>query len=119
MNRVLLKSLLPILLTSSLAFAGPLPFDKSEYAARRTRFMAQIPDGIAVIRGSLTGPQDNDFKYLCDTFATFPDENLGVRVENTVLITEKGCEILNPGIPREIEEIQALMQSKTVATEQL
>jgi Xaa-Pro aminopeptidase len=55
--------------------------------------------------------------FACDVFATFPGENLGVRVENTVLITEKGCEILNPGIPREIEEIEALMQSKTVVTE--
>ncbi|UCE49295.1 MAG: M24 family metallopeptidase, partial [Phycisphaerales bacterium] len=57
--------------------------------------------------------------FACDVFATFPGENLGVRVENTVLITEKGCEILNPGIPREIEEIEALMQSKTVVTGQL
>jgi len=33
----------------------------------------------------------------------------GVRVENTVLVTDSGCEILNPGIPREMEEIEALM----------
>jgi Xaa-Pro aminopeptidase len=47
--------------------------------------------------------------FACDVFATFPGEKLGVRVETTVLITETGCEILNPGIPREIEEIEALM----------
>jgi Xaa-Pro aminopeptidase len=57
--------------------------------------------------------------FACDVFATFPGEDLGVRVENTVVVTEKGCEILNPGIPREIEEIEALMQSKTAVTEQL
>ncbi len=77
MNRVLFKSLLGILLTSSSALAAPLPFDKSEYAARRTRFMAQISDGIAVIRGSLAGPQDNDFKYLC-----------GVEVPRAILIVD-------------------------------
>jgi len=77
MNRVLFKSLLGILLTSSSALAGPLPFDKSEYAARRTRFMAQISDGIAVIRGSLAGPQDNDFRYLC-----------GVEVPRAILIVD-------------------------------
>ena len=49
--------------------------------------------------------------FACDVFATFPGEDLGVRVENTVLITEKGCEILNPGIPREIEDIEALMKN--------
>jgi len=42
----------------------------------------------------------------------------GVRIENTVVVTEKGCEILNPGIPREIEEIEALMQNKAVGSEQ-
>ncbi len=49
--------------------------------------------------------------FACDVFAVFPGEDLGVRVENTVLITETGCEILNPGIPREIEEIEALMNN--------
>jgi Xaa-Pro aminopeptidase len=51
--------------------------------------------------------------FACDVFAVFPGEDLGVRVENTVLITESGCEILNPGIPREIEDIESLM-SKSV-----
>ena len=49
--------------------------------------------------------------FACDVFAVFPGEDLGVRVENTVLITESGCEILNPGLPREIEEIEALMRT--------
>jgi len=77
MNKVLFKSLLGILFTFSPAWAGSLPFEKSEYAARRARFMAQIRDGIAVIRGSLAGPQDNDFKYLC-----------GVEVPKAVLIVD-------------------------------
>jgi len=38
--------------------------------------------------------------FACDVFATFPDENLGGRVENTVLITEKGCENLTAGVIR-------------------
>lgn len=49
--------------------------------------------------------------FACDVFAVFPGEDLGVRVENTVLITESGCELLNPGIPREIEEIESLMRN--------
>lgn len=50
--------------------------------------------------------------FACDLMAIFPDEDLGVRVENTVLITETGCEVLNPGIPREIDEIEALMSNE-------
>jgi Xaa-Pro aminopeptidase len=50
--------------------------------------------------------------FACDVYAVFPGENLGVRVENTVLITDTGCENLTPGIPREIAEIEALMKRK-------
>ncbi len=46
----------------------------------------------------------------CDILAVFPEENLGVRVEDTVLITEHGCENLTPGLPRTVEEIESLMQ---------
>jgi Xaa-Pro aminopeptidase len=48
--------------------------------------------------------------FACDVYAVFPGENLGVRVENTVLITETGCENLTPGIPREIAAIESLMR---------
>ena len=48
--------------------------------------------------------------FACDVFAVWPAENLGVRVENTVLITESGSENLTAGIPREIAEIEALMK---------
>jgi Xaa-Pro aminopeptidase len=48
--------------------------------------------------------------FACDVFAVFAGENLGVRVENTVLITETGCENLTTGIPREISEIEALIK---------
>ena len=40
----------------------------------------------------------------------WPNENLGVRVEDTVLITETGCENLTAGIPRTVKDIEALMK---------
>jgi len=49
--------------------------------------------------------------FACDVFGTWPDEDMGVRVENTVLVTPTGCEVLCPGIPREIDEIEALVGS--------
>jgi Xaa-Pro aminopeptidase len=48
--------------------------------------------------------------FANEPFAVFPEENLGVRIENTILITEDGCENLTSGIPREIEEIEAIMK---------
>jgi Xaa-Pro aminopeptidase len=54
-------------------------------------------------------PLEAGMVFACDVFGTWPDEELGVRVENTVVVTETGCEVLNPGIPREIDEIEELM----------
>lgn len=54
-------------------------------------------------------PLEAGMVFACDVFGTWPDEEMGVRVENTVLVTETGCEVLNPGIPRELQEIEALM----------
>ena len=42
----------------------------------------------------------------------WPGEDLGVRVEDTVVITETGCENLTPGIPRTVAEIEEAMRAK-------
>ncbi|MFC2157567.1 aminopeptidase P N-terminal domain-containing protein [Acidobacteriota bacterium] len=52
--------------------------------------------------------------FANEPYAVFPEEDLGVRVENTILITEDGCENLTAGIPREIEEIEALMKESGI-----
>ena len=41
-----------------------------------------------------------------------PDENIGVRIEDTILITRDGCENLTAGVPREIVDIEALMKKE-------
>jgi len=50
--------------------------------------------------------------FASDVFAVFPDENLGVRVENTVLVTETGCENLTPDLPHDIAAIEALLKRR-------
>jgi Xaa-Pro aminopeptidase len=36
---------------------------------------------------------------------------IGIRIEDDVLITDQGCEILTAAVPKEIDEIEALMAS--------
>jgi len=48
--------------------------------------------------------------FANEPLCVFPDENLGVRVEDTILITEDGCENLTSGIARTVKEIEAQMK---------
>jgi Xaa-Pro aminopeptidase len=48
--------------------------------------------------------------FANEPYTYYPGENLGVRVEDTVLITETGCENLTAGIPRTVKEIEAWMK---------
>ena len=44
-----------------------------------------------------------------------PDKNLGIRIEDTILVTKDGYEVLSKGVPKEISEIEALMAEKGFA----
>jgi Xaa-Pro aminopeptidase len=38
-----------------------------------------------------------------------PEENIGVRIEDTILVTENGAKILSGALPKEVEEIERLV----------
>lgn len=40
----------------------------------------------------------------------FEELGIGIRIEDTILITEDGCEVLTASIPKTVEEIEAFMQ---------
>ena len=39
----------------------------------------------------------------------YPEKNIGIRIEDTVLITKDGCEVLSKDVPKEIDDIEKLM----------
>lgn len=51
--------------------------------------------------------------FANEPMVIYAEEDLGVRVEDTILITESGCENLTAGIPRTVEEIEALMKKSS------
>jgi Xaa-Pro aminopeptidase len=50
--------------------------------------------------------------FANEPLALYPAENLGVRVEDTVLVTETGCENLTDGIPRSVRDIEEFMKKR-------
>ena len=58
------------------------------------------------------GPLRPGMVFACDIYAVFPGEDLGVRVEDTIVITETGCENLTPGLPRTVAEIEAFLRNQ-------
>lgn len=48
--------------------------------------------------------------FANEPLAVFAKEKLGVRIEDTILITETGCENLTSGLPRTVNEIEILMK---------
>ncbi|MEE9502818.1 MAG: Xaa-Pro peptidase family protein, partial [Candidatus Aminicenantaceae bacterium] len=65
--------------------------------------------------GTFSGPEEimrPGFVFACDINLPNPDQEMGIRLEDTVVITKNGCENLSDGIPRTIDEIEALMKKK-------
>jgi len=76
------------------------------------------PIGMAThdVMASMTGPDEPlepGFVFACDI--NMPEhETMGIRIEDTVVITEDGYENLSADLPRTVDEIEAFMRAESL-----
>ncbi|MDD3339813.1 MAG: aminopeptidase P family protein [Lachnospiraceae bacterium] len=51
-----------------------------------------------------------DMMFTLEPGLYFEEEGIGIRIEDTLLVTKTGCEILSAGIPKTVEDIEAAMK---------
>ena len=69
------------------------------------------------VTGTFAGPNEilvPGFVFACDIQLFRLEEQIGIRIEDTVAITEAGCENLSPGVPRTVAEIEALKKKASL-----
>jgi len=60
--------------------------------------------------GDWNAPFEAGMVMAIEPIIDLPDQQLHVRIEDTILVTPTGAEILTPGLPKEVDELLALIK---------
>ena len=55
-------------------------------------------------------PLEEGMVFAIEPGVYYPEKGLGIRIEDTILITADGCEVLTKDVPKEIEDVERLMK---------
>lgn len=69
-----------------------------------------VHDGMGTFKGTDEVLKEG-FVFACDIMMG-DDREIGIRLEDTVLITKDGCEVLSAGLPRSVKEVENFMKNK-------
>ena len=67
------------------------------------------PVGIQVHDPNASGPLQAGMVITIEPGIYIPEENIGVRIEDVVLVTDTGCRVLSAALPKEPDEIEKAM----------
>jgi Xaa-Pro aminopeptidase len=67
------------------------------------------PVGIQVQDPNASGPLQAGMVITIEPGIYIPEENIGVRIEDVVLVTDTGCRVLSAALPKEPDEIETAM----------
>ena len=65
--------------------------------------------GLSVHDVPLGGALKPGMVFAIEPALYYPEKAIGIRIEDTVLITKDGCEVLTKDVPKEIEDIERLL----------
>ncbi|MFH1320086.1 MAG: Xaa-Pro peptidase family protein [Bacteroidota bacterium] len=68
-----------------------------------------VHDGMGTFQGTNEVLKEG-FVFACDINMIYADIEIGIRLEDTVVITKDGCEVLSAGLPRTVKEIESTMK---------
>ena len=68
-----------------------------------------VHDGMGTFKGTDEVLKEG-FVFACDIM-TGDGHEIGIRLEDTVLITNDGCEVLSAGLPRTVKEVENTMKN--------
>lgn len=68
--------------------------------------------GLCVHDVPLGGVLKEGMVFAIEPALYYPEKGFGVRIEDTVLITKTGCEVLTKDVPKEIDEIEKLLAGR-------
>jgi Xaa-Pro aminopeptidase len=98
---------------------GATPKDVRDHVARVMKSKGLDPRGLegefghgvglSVHDVGLGGVLKEGMVFAIEPALYYPDKAMGIRIEDTVLITKDGCEVLTKDVPKEIDEIEKLL----------